>query len=239
MYNASLQNYSYNRNRSLAVSFVINFILFFLFLVSTGSLFGSIMENEKKDHLVSIKSYNVITQSAPQQNPAPETVPANEIVEPAKTKTETPKPIAKKNISKKTQPKIPPKQDIKQTTNVSNPKIQKSNAQPSTQSNNSDIVTDATHFGMQNTPPDYPVISFQNNEKGSVTIEYIVSSDGFIKEAKILESSGFPRLDRTALASFKKWKFKAAVTVTGAVADSLPKKITFVFDVQTQTIKEE
>ena len=92
---------------------------------------------------------------------------------------------------------------------------------------------------MQNPEPQYPMIAFQNNESGSVTIEYIVSAEGLIKEAKIIESSGFTRLDRTALASFKKWKFKPAIGITGALLDSLPKKITFVFDIKTQTITAE
>lgn len=264
MYSASLQSYNnYNRRRTLAVSFVVNTILFVLFFKATGSILGSFQE-QKPTHTVSIKNFNLTKAASHLEEPLPESsvkeplpnnskmqevAPVEEISPPKKLK-DHPKPAEKQPKKttkvKKQQPvkaaskEVAKKPSKPQTTQA---KITQAtaNKQQATQSNSQaeKIATDATHFGFQNPPPQYPMIAFQNNESGSVTIEYIVSSEGLVKDAKILESSGFPRLDRTALYAFKKWKFKPALTIAGAVTDSIPKKITFVFNIETQIITAE
>jgi TonB family protein len=236
MYSASLPSYNnYNRGRAILVTACVNILFLTLILMTAGSMFGKLFEEKHQPHAVSIKAFNIISHNEKtedsQQNPIVVPQQPKQII---KEKT----PAKKIEKIKKTPLKTPSKvQEKSMPTKKNETQTKKNNAENSQAQQ--EIATDATHFGMQNPEPQYPMIAFQNNESGSVTIEYIVSAEGLIKEAKIIESSGFTRLDRTALASFKKWKFKPAIGITGALLDSLPKKITFVFDIKTQTITAE
>ena len=73
-------------------------------------------------------------------------------------------------------------------------------------------------------------------EFGDVTLEYIVSKEGKIMFAHVLESSGYIRLDRVALSEFKRWKFTPAKNLMGSPIDSGKKTITFSFDIQSHGI---
>jgi TonB family protein len=232
MYSASLPSYNnYNRGRTIFVTACVNILFLTVILMTAGSIFGKLFEEKHQPHALSIKAFNIISHSEKtednQKDPVDVPQQPKEIV--------TEKTQAKKIQKTK---KMPLKTKEKSISTKKNKAQFKENSSENSQKQQ-EIATDATHFGIQNPEPQYPMIAFQNNESGSVTIEYIVSAEGLIKEAKIIESSGFTRLDRTALASFKKWKFKPAIGITGALLDSLPKKITFVFDIKTQTITAE
>ncbi len=51
--------------------------------------------------------------------------------------------------------------------------------------------------------PDYPPASRRLGEQGTVTLEVLVDPSGRAVDAKILQSSGFPRLDQAALEGVK------------------------------------
>ena len=47
--------------------------------------------------------------------------------------------------------------------------------------------------------PDYPTEARRKGQEGNATIEFLLSTEGFITEARVLRSSGFPLLDQAAL----------------------------------------
>jgi periplasmic protein TonB len=51
--------------------------------------------------------------------------------------------------------------------------------------------------------PDYPPVSRRLGEQGTVIIEVLVDAGGHAVEAKLVQSSGFPRLDQAALDGVK------------------------------------
>jgi protein TonB len=56
--------------------------------------------------------------------------------------------------------------------------------------------------------PDYPPTSQRLGEEGRVTIQCVVNTEGKCIEAKVIQSSGFPRLDEAALKHAPRaWKF--------------------------------
>jgi TonB family protein len=55
--------------------------------------------------------------------------------------------------------------------------------------------------------PDYPAISRENNEYGTVVVGILVGADGAVKNTAVMQSAG-PRLDQAALDVVKKWQFE-------------------------------
>jgi periplasmic protein TonB len=51
--------------------------------------------------------------------------------------------------------------------------------------------------------PEYPAASRRLGEQGSSVIEVLVGVDGRVLDAKLLQSSGYDRLDQAALAGVK------------------------------------
>ena len=57
----------------------------------------------------------------------------------------------------------------------------------------------------QRTPPEYPTLSRRLKEQGRVVLRVELDEGGSIAAARVLESSGFKRLDDAGLAAVKKW----------------------------------
>lgn len=66
---------------------------------------------------------------------------------------------------------------------------------------------------------DYPRVSLVNEEQGTVSMSFLVSSGGEVKDSKINKSSGFKSLDKAALKSLSACKFTPG-TRDGAPADT-------------------
>ena len=67
---------------------------------------------------------------------------------------------------------------------------------------------------------DYPSESFKNNEQGKVTFELKVGTDGLPKSGRIIQSSGFERLDlRTCEIMMKRARFQPARLSNGEPAE--------------------
>lgn len=65
--------------------------------------------------------------------------------------------------------------------------------------------SDAAYLG--NPRPYYPPLSNRMREQGVAKISVLVGANGIPTEAYIKESSGFERLDQSALASVLKWRY--------------------------------
>ncbi|MDP2071155.1 energy transducer TonB [Methylotenera sp.] len=63
----------------------------------------------------------------------------------------------------------------------------------------------------QRTPPDYPAISRRLGEQGQVKLRVELDEAGRITSARVVESSGYKRLDEAGLAAVKNWRCNAAM----------------------------
>lgn len=75
----------------------------------------------------------------------------------------------------------------------------------------------AGHAAGNRRPP-YPRLSKQNNEEGTVVLRVLVKADGTAGAVELKTSSGYPLLDKSALATVPTWRFKPA-TVNGRPVD--------------------
>ncbi len=60
---------------------------------------------------------------------------------------------------------------------------------------------------LQNPKPPYPAISKRLGEQGNVVVRVLIGVDGSAQRAEIRQSSGFDRLDQSALATVLKWRY--------------------------------
>jgi protein TonB len=67
---------------------------------------------------------------------------------------------------------------------------------------------DASH--LNNAAPVYPPQSRRSREEGTVILEVLVKADGSLGELRLKTSSGYNRLDESALRAVKNWRFVPA-----------------------------
>lgn len=60
---------------------------------------------------------------------------------------------------------------------------------------------------LNNPPPAYPRLSRRLGEQGKVVLRVLINTDGRAEQAQILTSSGYERLDQTALATVQAWRY--------------------------------
>ena len=63
---------------------------------------------------------------------------------------------------------------------------------------------------LQNPAPMYPALARRMHEQGRVLIRVLVGADGMPERIELKTSSGFPRLDQSALETIRNWKFVPA-----------------------------
>lgn len=67
---------------------------------------------------------------------------------------------------------------------------------------------DAHH--LNNPRPAYPSVSRRLREQGTVMLEVLILPNGSVGDVRIKESSGFKRLDDTAVKAVKQWRYTPA-----------------------------
>jgi protein TonB len=60
---------------------------------------------------------------------------------------------------------------------------------------------------LQNPKPPYPALSKRLGEQGKVIVRVLIGTDGTPRKAELRQSSGFDRLDQTALNTALKWRY--------------------------------
>lgn len=60
-----------------------------------------------------------------------------------------------------------------------------------------------------NPNPNYPQLSVRMREEGKVFVKALVNKDGKVERCELMKSSGFERLDKSALDAVKQWLFIA------------------------------
>lgn len=88
-----------------------------------------------------------------------------------------------------------------------------------------EIKVDA--HSTQNFPPVYPKISKRLKEQGTVILSMLISAQGQIEAISIEESSGFTRLDQSALSAAAKWRYEPATINGTAIAKTYLMPIEF------------
>ena len=63
---------------------------------------------------------------------------------------------------------------------------------------------------LNNPAPAYPSISRRLKEEGIVVLELLILPNGAVGEVRIKQSSGFERLDKTAMKAVKRWRYLPA-----------------------------
>lgn len=83
---------------------------------------------------------------------------------------------------------------------------------------------------LNNPQPPYPPLSKRMGEQGRVLVRVHISTDGIATRAEVQKSSGFPRLDETAVQTVLRWRYVPGkrAGVPEAMWYSVP--ITFVLD---------
>lgn len=80
---------------------------------------------------------------------------------------------------------------------------------------------------LNNPAPAYPALSRRLGEQGRVMLRVFVDSKGLPERIELRTSSGFDRLDRTALDTVKRWKFVPARRGDEAVSEWVLVPISF------------
>jgi periplasmic protein TonB len=60
---------------------------------------------------------------------------------------------------------------------------------------------------LHNPKPEYPRLSKQRGEQGRALIDVYIGIDGMVQKAEVKTSSGFERLDQSALATARAWRY--------------------------------
>ncbi len=81
---------------------------------------------------------------------------------------------------------------------------------------------------FNNLKPPYPITSRENGEQGKVWLSLCVSEQGAISRLQLLQSSGYPALDRSALNTVMHWKFHPARQNGAAISHCYQLPIVFV-----------
>jgi len=60
---------------------------------------------------------------------------------------------------------------------------------------------------LHNPPPDYPRMSKRLGEQGRVVVKVLIGEDGQPQKVELLTSSGFDRLDKSAMEAAMRWRY--------------------------------
>jgi protein TonB len=77
-------------------------------------------------------------------------------------------------------------------------------------------------FDAKNCKAEYPKASLMNEEQGTVSMSFLVTAGGDVKDSKVDKSSGFKNLDKAAIKAISACKFKPG-TKDGAAAETWTK----------------
>jgi TonB family protein len=72
---------------------------------------------------------------------------------------------------------------------------------------------------FSNPRPPYPLASRRMGEQGAVDLQLCLSQQGDVESVAVIKSSGYRRLDQSALETVKTWKFSALEMVTAPSSD--------------------
>ena len=144
-----------------------------------------------------------VTPTPPPPQPRPKPVPKQvippkpvprQVPQPAAIADPTPSPTAATGITEP-QPPAPPPQTpmvVAEPAPPAPPRIE--------------LPSSSADY-LNNAPPPYPPLSKRLGEQGKVTVRAFIEVNGTASKAEIRTSSGYERLDQTALQTVLKWRY--------------------------------
>ncbi len=88
--------------------------------------------------------------------------------------------------------------------------------------------TGASGISSTHSIPPYPALARVASHQGTVLLQIVVSADGSVASASVLQSSGFPELDQAAMAWVTAhWKYKPATQNGQAVPAQVQAAVKF------------
>jgi TonB family protein len=82
-----------------------------------------------------------------------------------------------------------------------------------------------------NPRPPYPLASRRMGEQGAVDLQLCLSHQGHVESVIVMKSSGYGRLDQSALETIKTWKFSALEVIKAPASDCYRLPISFRLEV--------
>jgi TonB family protein len=70
-----------------------------------------------------------------------------------------------------------------------------------------------------NPKPNYPLLSRRMREQGAVQLKLCINSLGRVEDVQLVKSSGYEKLDRSAIEGVRRWKFSALESGNQALSD--------------------
>lgn len=81
--------------------------------------------------------------------------------------------------------------------------------------------------GLSNDPPRYPYLARRRGWEGKVVLRVLVTAEGEARTVRLLQSSGYRLLDKSAISAVKKWRFVPASRGGSPVAGSVDLPVSF------------
>lgn len=166
---------------------------------------------------VSPITVSIIAPPAPEPTPEPEIVPIIQPVKVAKKTVIKPKKVVEKivPVENPVQPLIeattePVVEDLPEQEEMAAPVVEQQSAPPAA------VVEEKIEkpkFGvsyLNNPAPAYPRLARRMGEEGRVLLKVLVTEQGAASTVDIEKSSGFTRLDQSAIDAVKRWRFVPA-----------------------------
>ncbi len=175
-----------------------------------------------------------VEQDKPEPAPKPEPKPKSEPKpnpEPKSKSAPNPQPIAKPRSSPQALPKTTTASTNRQRASARTPSQGpgRSDVKPGVgTSGNRGHGADRAAAPMSGNPrPSYPRLARRRGHQGRVIIRALVSSSGHVTQATVKQSSGYDSLDKAALKSVKRWRFRPAQRRGEPVSATLDVPIVF------------
>jgi|SRR5690554_1510957 len=145
----------------------------------------------------------------PKPEPKPKPKP-----KPKKVEKPKPKPVPEPVVEAPPSEKAISQQDQVEEQEEAAPPPQQQVATPTAEENKSagaPVTPPREDANLVNNPrPAYPSMSRRLREQGTVVLEVLILANGSVGDVKISQSSGFKRLDDTAVKAVRKWRYAPA-----------------------------
>ena len=92
-------------------------------------------------------------------------------------------------------------------------------------------LIEASPLYKENPPPAYPDAAIRRGYAGTVLLKVLVTVEGRVRDLEIIQSSGYPMLDRAALKAVQSWVFVPGKK--GPVAIEMWVKVPVVFQLES------
>lgn len=147
----------------------------------------------------------IVTPPAPTVAAQPQSTPKPQPKTPQPPRQIQPTPPVQDAPSELVQETPQPETPQTEAPPIETPVVAQESAAPPPSQRTEQPSVDASY--LYNKRPSYPDISRRLNEQGQVIVRVLVGTKGEVLRAELGKSSGFVRLDRTAVSAVRGWRF--------------------------------